>query len=167
MRGFSSEVLEMIQGHCHYFKTSKNNIRHTKKEKNLTWLNRRFCCFFPCFSTPRAHCRLFSVFQVRWHGAKNNRGEGVWVHMFSEWGAGHRLTRPCDSVKLQPHLPPKSASGETTSPEGTDDPPPSVFLLLLCFLSIALCFAFICLFLLSFTYPHVTGWQGKHYLLEC
>lgn len=87
--------------------------------------------------------------------------------MFSEWGAGHRLARPCDSVKLQPHLPPKSARGETTSPEGTDDPPPSVFLLLLCFLSIALCFAFICLFLLSFTYPHVTGWRGKHYLLEC
>lgn len=84
------------------------------------------------------------MFQVRRHGAKNNRGEGVWVHMFSEWGAGHRLARPSDSVKLQPHLPPKSARGETTSPEGTDDPPPSVFLLLLCFLSIALRF---CLYL--------------------
>lgn len=71
------------------------------------------------------HCSLFSVFQVRWHGAKNNRGEGVWVHMLSERGAGHRLACPCHSVKLQPHLPPKPAGRETTSAEGTDSPPSS------------------------------------------
>jgi len=80
---------------------------------------------------PSAHCRLlFSVFQVRWHGAKNHRGEGVWLHMLSEWGAGHRLACPCHRVKLQPYLPPKPAGRETTSPEGTDTPPPSASLFL-------------------------------------
>lgn len=123
---------------------------------------------FVVFLPPRAHRRLFSVFQVRRHGAKNNRGEGVWVHMFSEWGAGHRLARPCDSVKLQPHLPPKSTRGEATSPEGTDDPPSPLSSSSSSVSSLSLSvFAFICLFLLSFTYPHVTGWRGKHYLLEC
>lgn len=77
------------------------------------------------------------MLQVWWHGAKNHRGEGVWVHMLSEWGAGHRLACPCHSVKLQPYLPPKPAGRETTSPEGTDSPSPSVFLILsLPFLSI-------------------------------
>lgn len=44
--------------------------------------------------------------------------------MLAEWGAGHRLAGPCDSVKLQPHLPPKPAGGETTSPKGTASRPP-------------------------------------------
>lgn len=50
--------------------------------------------------------------------------------MLSEWGAGHRPARSCDSVKLQPYLPPKPAGRETTSPKGTDPPALRLSLLL-------------------------------------
>lgn len=109
---------------------------------------KRFFFFPSCFSTPCADLFVcFSVLQVRGHGAKNNRGEGVWVHMLSEWGAGHRLAGPCHSVKLQPYLPPKPAGGEATSPEGTDSPPFFLRLPIPSFLSLSsLCFASIWLF---------------------
>lgn len=87
------------------------------------------------------------MFQLRRHGAKNHRGEGVWIHMLPERRAGHRPARPCDRVELQPHLPPKPAGRETTSPKGTDTPPPTPTPL-------------------SLAYPHVTEWPGKRYLPE-
>lgn len=84
------------------------------------------------FLPPMLTVVCFSVFQVRWHGAKDNRGEGVWVHLLSEWGAGHRPTRACDCVELQPHLPPKSACREAASPKGIDHPPLICLLFPLC-----------------------------------
>lgn len=163
---------EIIQGQGNYFKMIKNNIKHTTTEHDKTSLKceilkRNF--FFLLFSYSNVLIVVcFSVLQVWWHGAKNYRGEGVWVHMLSEWGAGHRLACPCNSVKLQPYLPPKPAGRETTSPEGTDSPPLplSVSFSLPLSLSISLYFASICLFPLSLSYPHVTEWQGKHYLPE-
>lgn len=148
---------EIIQGHC---KTISRRLK-------ITWNVRRAWGFnmTACFSAPCADCCLFSVYQVRWHGAKNNRWEGVWVHMLAEWGAGHRLAGPCDRVKLQPHLPPKPAGGETPSPKGTASPPHLSVCLLPFFLSVSL-FSFY-LPPLSLSYPHVTERWGKHYFPEC
>lgn len=50
--------------------------------------------------------------------------------MLSQWGAGHRPARSCDSVELQPYLPPKPAGRETTGPKGTDPPALCLSLLL-------------------------------------
>lgn len=79
-------------------------------------------CFTYFFSFTYSVCSLLSVFQVWRHGAKNNCGEGVWVHMLSERGAGHRPACSCHRIKLQPNLPPEPAGGKATSPEGTDPP---------------------------------------------
>lgn len=78
--------------------------------------------FFPHLLTQCAPSYLFAVFQVWRHGAKNNCGEGVWVHMLSERGAGHCPACSCHCVKLQSYLPPEPAGGKATSPEGTDPP---------------------------------------------
>lgn len=116
------------------------------------------------FSTWRPHCHLFSVFQVWGHGAENNCGEGVWVYMLAEWGVGHSPACSCHSVKLQPHLPPKPAGGEATSPEGT------AFLLLylahITFFVLLLSASFLCLCL---THKTVTGWilSFRIWILYC